>query len=61
MLRATISAFILAIIMSGCTKMPETQTANNHNFKCIDGVKYVIYDRGISVMFNQDSTVAKCS
>lgn len=47
--------------LAGCDNQKvEVKEAVGAQRRCIEGVVYLAYDRGISVMFNKDGTVKTC-
>lgn len=49
---------LLCLMVAGCDNGPTT--LSEWDTRCIDGVKYLFADRGITVVFNADSTVKTC-
>ena len=46
--------------LMACNQRVEIREEAGNQRRCIEGVVYLAYDRGISVMFNKDGTVKTC-
>lgn len=57
--RFVVLCFVLILV--GCDPVQLNIPSEEFNSICIDGVKYVTRNSGISVMFNPDSTVVTCN